>query len=181
MCCLGFFGFLRISELTYLANSPEAADFLTSADLTWSPGQLTVLLRRSKGDPLKLGVRITIGGNGSPVCALKAVQHYLNLRGTYFPNSDLASSPLFLDKGGSAITKSTFSRRLAELAAAVGVEGKVTPHSLRIGAATAAWRAGFSDSQIQSLGRWKSRAFMRYLRMDADSIARLNARLGDVL
>ena len=88
--------------------------------------------------------------------------------------------PLFLDKGGSAISKSTFSGRLAELAAAVGVEGKVTPHSLRIGAATAAWRAGFSDSQIQALGRWKSRAFMRYLRMDADSIARLNARLGNV-
>lgn len=181
MCCLGFFGFLRISELTYPANSSGASDFLTSADLSWTTDKLTVLLRRSKGDPLRLGVRIAIGRNSSPVCALKSVQHYLNLRRELFPDHNLSTLPLFVDRGGSAITKSVFSSRLSDLASAVGVEGKVSPHSLRIGAATAAWRAGYSDSQIQALGRWKSRSFMRYLRIDSNSLARLNARLGELL
>ncbi len=38
-------------------------------------------------------------------------------------------------------------------------------HSFRIGAATvAAWKGGFSDSLIQTLGRWKSSAVLDYIR-----------------
>ena len=37
-------------------------------------------------------------------------------------------------------------------------------HSFRIGAASWAAAKGFSDSQIRLLGRWKSNAFLRYIR-----------------
>ena len=37
-------------------------------------------------------------------------------------------------------------------------------HSFRIGAATTTAQVGIPDSVIQSLGRWKSSAFMTYVR-----------------
>ena len=38
-------------------------------------------------------------------------------------------------------------------------------HSFRIGAASFAADAGMSDSQIRALGRWKSDAFHKYIRI----------------
>lgn len=181
MCCLGFFGFMRISELTHPDSGFNPAECLTSLDISWQAEKILVLLRQSKSDIRRDGVTISIGSNSTPVCAVKALQHYLNLRQALFPNLCAKSSPLFVGGDGLPVVKAAFSLRLASLAAEVGVEGKVTPHSLRIGAATAAWRAGFTDSQIQSMGRWKSRAFMRYIRIDSDTMSALNATLGNQL
>ena len=44
-------------------------------------------------------------------------------------------------------------------------------HSFRIGAATAAAQAGIEDSVIQSLGRWNSNAFLRYIRTPREHLA----------
>lgn len=38
-------------------------------------------------------------------------------------------------------------------------------HSFRIGAASHAADRGLSDAQIRALGRWKSNAFQRYIRV----------------
>lgn len=38
-------------------------------------------------------------------------------------------------------------------------------HGFRIGAATSAAESGASDIQIQSMGRWKSGAFQKYIRI----------------
>jgi hypothetical protein len=179
MCCTGFFAFLRIAELTAPGSGFVPDSCLTPSDLLWSADKLVLTLKQSKADRMREGVQITLGQSPSAVCAFKALKLYLSQRARLFPHLHPAKSPLFVSVDGAPLAKYVFAKRLAHLATLVGVQGKVTPHSLRIGAATTAWRAGFTDRQIQKLGRWKSACFMRYIRSDADSLAKLNASLGN--
>jgi hypothetical protein len=71
MCLVGFFGFLRISELLSTGPSGELSKYLNPADLTWLPGRLDVLLRTSKTDHLRQGVTVTLGAADSLICPLK--------------------------------------------------------------------------------------------------------------
>ena len=43
--------------------------------------------------------------------------------------------------------------------------GRVTPHSFRIGAATRAAVKGYTAEQITVFGRWRSNAYMSYIRV----------------
>ena len=178
MCCTGFFGFLRIAELTAPSSGFVPATCLTPSDLLWADDKIILTLKQSKTDKKREGVRVTLGISPSAVCAFKALKLYLDMRASLLPHLHPARSPLFVTQDGAPMSKAIFAKRLADLAALVGLLGKITPHSLRIGAATTAWRAGFTDSQIQKLGRWKSTSFKQYLRTDTDSLAKLNALLG---
>ncbi len=53
--------------------------------------------------------------------------------------------------------------------------------SFRKGAATAASQAGYSDSFIQSLGRWKSAAYISYIRTSTEELATVAPTLAQVI
>ena len=81
------------------------------------------------------------------------------------------SGPLFIHSNGVPLSRSFLvnSLRIALTDAGIDTSG-YSGHSFRIGAASAAAKAGLPDSLIQSLGRWKSAAFLSYIRIPVDRL-----------
>ena len=50
-------------------------------------------------------------------------------------------------------------------------------HSFRIGAATVAHLNGLDDSTIMTLGRWKSEAYLRYIRIPKEHLAKISTNI----
>ena len=80
------------------------------------------------------------------------------LRGT-------TSGPLFCWPGGAPVKRSIFVEQLNRALTFYNLDPTLyKAHSFRIGAATWAAAKGLSDPQIRQLGRWKSNAFLNYIR-----------------
>jgi len=74
--------------------------------------------------------------------------------------------PLFMFPGGAPVSKSFFSVQLKNALTWAGLPHEsYKGHSFRIGAATTAAMRGMSDEDIQRMGRWKSQAFRKYIRI----------------
>ena len=163
MCSIAFFAFLRIGEITY--NSPK------DADVPLQVHQLTKLLDSSKR---VVAFKITFGNfkhnyNQRPFsvmlhrrhscCPVQLLLEYLSLRGN-------RPGPLFRNSDNSPVTRTNFAELLSLVLKACGLDStRYKGHSFRIGAASYAAERGMSDAQIRDLGRWKSNAFLKYIRM----------------
>ena len=160
-CCLGFFGFLQAGEFT--CTGSDAANFpLSPSDITVdsrdNPQQIIVHLRYSKTDPFGVGCYIYLGRTNTVPCPVTAILRYLSLRSP-------SQGPLFIFQDGTPLTRASLVSHLRAALAQAGVYSSgYSGHSFRIGAATAAAQAGYADSFIQTLGRWKSNAFLSYIR-----------------
>ena len=76
------------------------------------------------------------------------------------------TGPLFILPGGSPVTRSFFSEHLNKSLNWVGISTTIYKgHSFIIGRATSAAMMGVSDEDIQRMGRWKSQAFKKYIRI----------------
>ena len=77
----------------------------------------------------------------------------------------IQSSPLFHFRDGRPLTSKSFRSTFLSLVEQCGYNpAQYNTHSLRIGAATAAARAGLSTETIQKIGRWQSSAYQTYTR-----------------
>lgn len=175
-CCMGFFGFMRAGEFTCSSPGQSVGPTLSVADVSIDsrddPQVLLVHLRHSKTDPFGAGVYLHLGHSGDDtLCPVTAVLGYLARRPP-------ALGPLFIFEDGSPLTRVRLVSHLREALMRVGINSKnFSGHSFRIGAATTAARAGFSDSFIQTLGRWKSAAFRTYIRTPPEDLQAVAARL----
>lgn len=167
-CCLGFFGFLRAGEFTSLGANHT--DYILSpsdisVDSHYNPRLLTIHLRRSKTDPFGAGCVVYLGRTDTIPCPVAAILSYLSKR----PSTP---GPLFLFQDGTPLTRATLVSQVRQALVLAGINGShYSGHSFRIGAATAAAEAGYSDSFIQTLGRWKSAAFISYIRTSPAQLA----------
>ncbi len=175
-CCLAFFGFLRAGEFTV----PDDSSFDPSVHLCWgdlavdkpvNPAVLSVTLKASKTDPFRKGITLYIGRATSDLCPVSAVLAYLTVRGK-------KPGPLFVFKDGKPLTRQRLVSAVREALRCAGVEAdKYAGHSFRIGAATTAASRGLEDSTIQTLGRWRSLAYLEYIRIPRHQLASYSARL----
>lgn len=171
--CLGFFGFMRSGEYTATACGKDSC--LSTEDISVdsrsNPQVLTVYLRKSKTDQYSTGNYIYLGRTHNDVCPVTAVLSYLAIRPP-------TPGPLFIFQNGTPLTRQTLVKHLREALTNIGIDLKgFSGHSFRIGAASAAAAAGINDSLIQTLGRWKSSAFTRYIRNSPKDLAVISTRL----
>ena len=132
---------------------------------------LSILLRRSKTDPFGTGTYLYIGRTGTVICPVSALLAYLAIRSP-------SPGPLFIFHDGTPLSRQQLIAHLRKALAGIGVDvANYSGHSFRIGAASTAARAGFSDSFIQKLGRWKSLAFTTYIRTPVEDLAAASAIL----
>ena len=177
-CCLAFFGFMRSGELTTSATQastqePPLQRSDISVDSHVNPQVLVVWLRHSKADPFGAGVCIYLGRTGSVLCPVTSMLGYLAMRSS-------APGPLFQYADGSPLSRTHLVTQLREALSQAGIDtSNYSGHSFRIGAASAAAQAGYSDSLIQTLGRWKSDAFRLYLRTPKEDLVAATRRLAN--
>ena len=174
--CMSFYGFLRSGEVVVAS----ATAFDPSADLSYgdvavdnveSPHFLSVRIKTSKTDPFREGVTVYLGVTGCSLCPVTAILSYMVLRGG-------DSGPFFLFENGDYLSRDRFVRDLRSALSAVSCRPQdYACHSYRIGAATAAARAGVADSLIQTLGRWQSSAFQLYIRTPWDTLCAVSRTL----
>ena len=173
---LCFFGFFRAGELTV----PGTGTFDPAIHLAWGdvaistdqPPVIRVFLKRSKTDQYGRGVAVYVGATGNDLCPVRAVTEYVARRGD-------AAGAFFCLEDGRPLSKSQFVARVRQVLSRAGIDiSGYSGHSFRIGAATAAARAGLEDSAIQSLGRWSSAAFLTYIRTPREQLARFTSALG---
>ncbi len=168
---LAFFGFLRVGELT--ATSKDAASPLRQSDVSLQiepAGQVVILnVRFSKTDQFGKGCFIVIpvfSQAGNLLCPVRATERFLCMR------TCTSQGDNFLTHfDGTPVTRAQFTAVLQRALAFVGLKDqRFTSHSFRIGAATSAAMAGLPESVIQTMGRWKSNVYRRYIRIAPDFI-----------
>lgn len=96
---------------------------------------------------------------------LPSIFNYLIVCGT-------APGLLFHFSDNTPLTKSKFTAKFSELLSLAGIDSKLyAGHSFRIGASSTAAAKGIEDSLIQTLGRWKSSAYLTYAHLPAENLS----------
>lgn len=175
-CCLAFFCFLRAGEMTVPSDQEfDPAIHLTKKDLALdnqiAPCTVRVRLKQSKTDPFRQGISLFVGRTGSDLCPVAAILAYLAVRGE-------REGPLFVYRDGRYLTR---QRLVAEVRSALVRAGmdqsNYSGHSFRIGAATTAAERGIEDAVIKTLGRWRSLAYLEYVKIPREQLASYSGRL----
>ena len=151
-----FSAFLRIGEVTSSQHN------LPFHQIELSDVAITITFYSYKHHTSSQPFRLTLPiAPGASACPVRRITHYIALRGT-------RQGPLFCDRDNSPVLPSVFREVLANVSRQAGVHRlHITPHSFRIGAATFAATQGYSSQQIQAMGRWKSTAFQKYVRVSS--------------
>lgn len=154
-----YFALLRIGEYCADNSAGSGRHCLQRESVReLSDGSFLLTIKSSKaGVPGREVVVAIKPRQGDRFCPSKLLSSYLRIRGA-------TPGPLFKIKD-VALTKTVLASELERAARAAGLDAnRVKPHSLRIGGATMALQSGLSDAQVRALGRWRSDAFLRYLR-----------------
>ena len=155
---LAFYAFLRIGEIIPSSQS-TTGDVLQLDQVEVDTAHLTIVFisfKHHHGPP----VTLVVSAQDNPkFCPVRLLKCYLVLR---------ASQPglLFVFPGGCVVTRSFFTDQLSKSVCWAGLPTDIYKgHSFMIGSATQAAMEGVSEEDIQRMGRWKSHAFKRYIRI----------------
>ena len=133
-------------------------------------------LRSSKNDPFHRGVSI-IKHENSDFQPVDTMIKYIGLRKK---SGARLQSPLFTKSEQNCwpLSRDTFIHFLCILLEKLGYDNsKFSGHSFRIGASTSAAACGVEDHFIQTLGRWSSDGYIRYIRISNNIIRKAQHKM----
>ena len=163
MYLIMFYGLLRVGEIT-TSRAADRAKVVSVDDIKiFKRGKkvssVSLSMRDFKHNLPTNTVTLKIHATHKKFCPITHLLKYIAERGAN-------AGPLFIRSNGKPVSKGEFTRIFRKSATKVGLdEAKYKPHSFRIGGATRYAELGYEDSLIQRMGRWKSLAFRRYIRM----------------
>ena len=175
-CCICFFAFLRVGEMTAPSDKGfDPAVHLGIGDVAVDdprvPSVVRIRIKQSKTDPFRKGIDLFVGKTASAVCPVAALLDYLQERG-------MGPGPLFRYRDGRVLTRPRFAAAVRSALKKAGVDqSKYCTHSFRIGAATTAAARGIEDSVIKTLGRWESLAYLQYIRIPRERLTGYSKQL----
>ncbi|PPR04749.1 hypothetical protein CVT24_006895 [Panaeolus cyanescens] len=173
-------GFLRCGEFTIPSKSKfNPTTHLSRSSITFypsidDPSHVRLSLPASKTDPFRKGVSILLAkAQSNPSrCPVEALRKLFTL------HPAPKEAPLFVDDLNEALPRDHFIKRLKSSLTSLGVEESgYSGHSFRRGAATSAAIAGFSDYEIQLMGRWSSDSYKLYIDIPQDRLIQLSSNL----
>ena len=136
-----------------------------------NPTYIILTLRHSKTNVFGSGSKLYIGATGTNQCPVAAILAYLAIR----PNTP---GPIFLFERGIPLLRPALVEAVRQALGSSGVDiSRFCGHSFRIGAATTAALVGMPDSLIQTHGRWKSSAFLEYIRTPQNRLTSVSQQL----
>ena len=152
---LAYHACLRAGELT-LSTNP--ANVITLAQINITAHHIKIQFNHYKHSQGQTPL-ITLGAQPQSLsCPVKAIQQYLNIRGS-------TPGQFFLNSDSTVVTIKQFSSILRNAAILASISpDRYTTHSFRIGRATQMAVDGHPDQLIRRAGRWKSSAYHLYLR-----------------
>ena len=164
---LAFAGAFRINEILCKRESTFDPDFELLAEnvtlRTDKQGNTTiqVTLKCPKEAKSNIPTTVDVYQNNGPLCPVLALRQWGGLKTS---NKKL---PVFRFQDGTPLTGVKLNRILDQTLGKYTNKtiGKFTTHSFRIGLASELGRLGCTDEEIKEAGRWSSRAFERYIKL----------------
>ena len=136
--------------------------------LPWCPLDDANPPEEVKIDQFGINSDILVGVTSSDLCPITAILSYIDVRGNQ-------PGAFFLNSSHGPVTKPWFVGEIRCILGSIGLpQHGYAGHSFR---ATAAATAGIEDSVKQTLGRWHSAAFLRYIHTPKERLASLTAIL----
>ena len=171
VCLLAFMGCFRIHELL----SRKATSFDPNYDLLGRDLNLksiivgksavktiTVKIKSEKTDRVGRETIVDVYSNDGPFCPVRALEKWQKIS-----KLDSQSLPAFRLASGQPLTGRHLNKILKSL---LGnhldySRGGVSCHSFRAGLASLMGSLGYTDEQIQAIGRWSSNAYNVYVKL----------------
>ena len=163
MFLLAFFAFLRVGEIT-VRSQKDTTYVIQLGDVVITESGIVLSMSNFKHNTTKRVVRLAISPQTGPLCPVSAMYKYMSLRGT-------SSGPLFCFPDRRPVSRSFFVTHLHKAIHTIGMDTTAfKSHSFRMGAATYAASKGVCEDKIKLMGRWRSSAFKKYIRIQTLSL-----------
>ena len=173
---VAFFGFLRCGEFT-CRNVFDPNINLNMDDVTINETSTNIKLhlKTSKTDPFRRGVVVNLFRTGHSICPVTAVLNYLK---TIPCQIKRKQQSFFLTGQMQPLTRQFFLEQLQTVLGYLGLNHcRFSGHSFRAGAATSCSAAGIEDHLIQTMGRWSSNCYIRYIHTPLSAVSQAQKKM----